>query len=360
MQRQRLPESASRISSSLGFGLCASRSAVATTRPGVQKPHCTAPASTNASCTRWSSPSSASPSTVTTSCPSACAASTRHAQTSVPSSSTEHDPHSPCSQAFFEPGRPRLSRSAKRRLSPSQTSASRCSPLTVSSIFTRSTGPGRASSARAARGGGTRRCHERRRSGWPPPRRGRGTTRRRRAARGRASARAPRSRTPREARRRRARASETTAITIAFRGPTFMNVCLPPVSTSSPTTSSSSARTFCFGPTRKSVSGDDARAADARELDLRAGDEQRRQGVAGRRGGAEVPADRPAVPDLRRPHRARGLRQRRQEAGERLFHRLRVGETRAEPQACRSRATSRGARAPRSGSGGRPAGAGRS
>ena len=49
--------------------------------------------------------SSATPSTVTTSCPSACAARTRHEQTSVPSSSTEHDPHSPCSHAFFEPGR---------------------------------------------------------------------------------------------------------------------------------------------------------------------------------------------------------------------------------------------------------------
>ena len=54
VQRQTLPESASRISSSLGSGVCLSRSAVATTRPGVQKPHWTAPASTNASWTRWS------------------------------------------------------------------------------------------------------------------------------------------------------------------------------------------------------------------------------------------------------------------------------------------------------------------
>ena len=77
---------------------------MATTRPGVQKPHCTAPASTNASCTRCRRSPSASPSTVVTSWPSACAASTRQAQTSVPSSSTEHEPHSPCSHAFFEPG----------------------------------------------------------------------------------------------------------------------------------------------------------------------------------------------------------------------------------------------------------------
>ena len=82
---------------------------------------------------------SPSPSTVTTSCPSACAASTRHEQTSSPSRSTEHEPHSPCSQAFFEPGSSSRSRSVVSRLSPAQTSASRRSPLTVSSILTRGT-----------------------------------------------------------------------------------------------------------------------------------------------------------------------------------------------------------------------------
>ena len=54
VQRQRLPESASRISSSDGSGTRRRRSAAATTKPGVQKPHCTAPASANASCTGWS------------------------------------------------------------------------------------------------------------------------------------------------------------------------------------------------------------------------------------------------------------------------------------------------------------------
>ena len=67
---------------------------------------------------------------MTTSWPSACAARTRHAQTSSPSRSTEHEPHSPCSHAFFDPGRPSRSRSANSRLSPAQTSASRASPLT--------------------------------------------------------------------------------------------------------------------------------------------------------------------------------------------------------------------------------------
>ena len=51
VQRQRFPDSASRISSSVGSELRPSRSAVATTRPGVQKPHWTAPASANAACT---------------------------------------------------------------------------------------------------------------------------------------------------------------------------------------------------------------------------------------------------------------------------------------------------------------------
>src|SRR5882762_7064684 len=71
VQRQRFPDRASRMSSSLGYTLRASRSAVATTSPGVQKPHWTAPVATNASCTLCSRPSSANPSTVTISCPSA-------------------------------------------------------------------------------------------------------------------------------------------------------------------------------------------------------------------------------------------------------------------------------------------------
>ena len=62
----------------LGAALRASRSCVATISPGVQNPHCTAPASRNASCTGCSSSSPASPSTVTTVRPSAWPAATRH------------------------------------------------------------------------------------------------------------------------------------------------------------------------------------------------------------------------------------------------------------------------------------------
>ncbi len=253
---------------------------MATTRPGVQKPHCTAPASTNASCTRCSSPFSASPSTVTTSWPSACAASTRHAQTSVPSSSTEHDPHSPCSQAFFDPGRPSLSRSAKRRLSPAQTSASRCSPLTVSSIFTPAPVERalrqHAQRVPPVRGGAAHVVDRAGRLGDAVGER----RRRRRAVRGRASAPARRSRTPREALRRPRTASETTAITIAFRGPTFMNVCLPPVSTQQPDDELVLGEDVLLRSDEEVRQRDDARAADARELDLRAG---RRAAAAARR-----------------------------------------------------------------------------
>src|SRR5215510_11996152 len=65
VQRQRFPASASRTSRSSGDGLRASRSCAATTSPGVQNPHWTAPASKNACCT-GPSPSRFRPSTVVT------------------------------------------------------------------------------------------------------------------------------------------------------------------------------------------------------------------------------------------------------------------------------------------------------
>ena len=67
-----------------GRGLRRSRSWLATISPGVQNPHCTPPASTNARCTSCRPAPSplAIPSTVTTSRPCACAASTRQEHTS--------------------------------------------------------------------------------------------------------------------------------------------------------------------------------------------------------------------------------------------------------------------------------------
>ena len=70
-----------------------------------------------------------------------------------------------------------------------------------------------------------------------------------------------------------ARASETTAITMAFRGPTFMNVWRHSRgSTRTPRMSSSSASAFRFGPTRNSTSGS-SRTPRTLPHDLRAIDE---------------------------------------------------------------------------------------
>ena len=159
-------------------------SSAATSRPGVQKPHWTAPASMNACwigessvpspvcesvpwaptavalrrasvpqapvaqppCSARCLAKSARPSTVTTSRPSTWPAATRQEHTGTPSRRTVQEPHSPCSQAFLEPGRPRRSRSTYSRDSPSHTSSASCGrPLTVK--FTRIT---RAPSVRAA------------------------------------------------------------------------------------------------------------------------------------------------------------------------------------------------------------------
>src|SRR5699024_7787409 len=136
VQRHRFPARASRISSSAGSGLRFTRSCAATTRPGVQKPHCTAPHSTKDSCTVSSWSPSASPSTVRTSRPSTWPAATMQEHAGTPSRYTVHEPHSPCSQAFFEPASPSRSRRTYSRLAPSHTpSAASCCPLTVT--FTR-------------------------------------------------------------------------------------------------------------------------------------------------------------------------------------------------------------------------------
>ena len=127
------------------------------------------------------------------------------------------------------------------------------------------------------------------------------------------------------------RASEQTEITIAFRGPTFMNVCFARLgSTRTGRISSSGSSAFRLTPTRNSAERHAPLAPDARDCDLGALDEQRRQRVARRRGGAEVAADRAAVADLRRAHRSRGLGQRGQLLRDGAVHRLGVGEARAE------------------------------
>ena len=117
---------------------------MATTNPGVQKPHWTPPASIIACWTSvrtapvsaaspGSAPTGVSPSTVVISQPTAPSASSRHAHTSTPSTSTEHEPHSPCSQAFLAPGSPSRSRSTCNRLSVGRVPSTVWAlPLTVS------------------------------------------------------------------------------------------------------------------------------------------------------------------------------------------------------------------------------------
>ena len=138
--------------------------------------------------------------------------------------------------------------------------------------------------------------------------------------------------------------SEQIAITIAFRTPTFMNVCGPPVAVRwTAVTSSSGRERGALHPEQELLERQGAHAADARELDLGALDEERRQRVARGRGGAEVPADRAAVPDLRRADRARRLGERR--AAPRRAAAPSPGCTSAPPRAAAGRppATSRGA-----------------
>jgi hypothetical protein len=65
VHRQMLPDSSSRISVSVGCGLRSRSACAAMISPGVQKPHCTAPQSTNDCCTSLGRPGEAIPSTVT-------------------------------------------------------------------------------------------------------------------------------------------------------------------------------------------------------------------------------------------------------------------------------------------------------
>ncbi|CAM5649506.1 hypothetical protein SALBM311S_07623 [Streptomyces alboniger] len=119
-QRQRLPQRAWRVSSSVGAWLPSSRSWTVIAMPGMQKPHWTAPQAARARWTSEGSPSTASPSTVRTSLPAVVAAGTRQEATSRPSTWTLQAPHSPCEQPSLAPARPRRSRSTYSRDSPIQ------------------------------------------------------------------------------------------------------------------------------------------------------------------------------------------------------------------------------------------------
>ena len=78
-------------------------------------------------------------------------------------------------------------------------------------------------------------------------------------------------------------------------------------------TSSSGCEGGLAGPVKNSSTAIERVPLRRRDLDRRAGGEQRRVGVAGGRGGPEVAADRAAVADLRRADGAGGLRERGQD-----------------------------------------------
>jgi hypothetical protein len=92
-------------------------------------------------------------------------------------------------------------------------------------------------------------------------------------------------------------ASEQTAITIAFLGPTFMNVCGWRLGRSrTARTSSSSASAFRFGPTRNSASGSER---TPRTLPSSTCASSMRSGGSASPAGDDVPRFPPIVPRLR-------------------------------------------------------------
>src|SRR6266849_5136991 len=128
----KLPDSASRISSSVGCGLSASSSWLATIMPGVQKPHCSPKSARNAACNGLSPSGGVSPSMVVTARPSSCAANSRQLRAERPSTSTVHAPHTPCSQPTCVPRRRRSWRRKSARERRPSTRRSTLCPFTVS------------------------------------------------------------------------------------------------------------------------------------------------------------------------------------------------------------------------------------
>ena len=97
----------------VGLGFAATSAAADTTWPGVQKPHCTASARTNASIRGWSR----SPSIVVIS-PETLCASVMHESVGTPSICTVHAPQCPSLHAIFVPVSPTTSRSSLREAHP--------------------------------------------------------------------------------------------------------------------------------------------------------------------------------------------------------------------------------------------------
>ena len=112
----------------------ASSDVARTTMPGVQNPHWTAPAATNA---RWMTCGCIGvpmPSMVRTDFPATRLTGKRHDITTRPSMSTAQAPQSARSQPFFAPVSPRSSRSTSKRLRSGSVVMVRSSPFRVKVI----------------------------------------------------------------------------------------------------------------------------------------------------------------------------------------------------------------------------------
>src|SRR5579872_4443082 len=117
-----------RISSRLGAGRSATRATALTIWPGVQYPHCTASARTNAATSGWSR----SPSIVVTSSLTRWA-SVMHESVGRPPTSTVQAPQWPSPQAVLVPVSPISSRKTSAREAPASAPSSYRPPLIVSS-----------------------------------------------------------------------------------------------------------------------------------------------------------------------------------------------------------------------------------
>ena len=130
MQRHTFPESAHRISSSVGLGFSARSATEVSIIPGVQKPHWSPCSSWNpvwiaCSCAPW-----ASPSTVLISRPAACTANMVHDFVGTPSTRTVQAPQLVVSHPMWVPVRPSVSRRKWTSRSRVSTWAERSLPFT--------------------------------------------------------------------------------------------------------------------------------------------------------------------------------------------------------------------------------------
>src|SRR6266404_654383 len=119
------------MSASAGSGFFSRRCTAARIIPGVQMPHCAPPHWRNASWRGFIRLCADIPSMVTTLTPFACATGMRQLFTNMPSSRTQHEPHSPSPHPSFVPVNPKSFRSTSNNLSIGCARTFFASPLTA-------------------------------------------------------------------------------------------------------------------------------------------------------------------------------------------------------------------------------------